>query len=123
MTKYQWVVFTNCTPGMEAEYNRWYDEEHIPCVFRVKSIVAAQRFRVADWQYLENEITVQSTEEADPQFRYMTIYEIETDNLPAAYRAIWAMNAAGEMGVTAAIDPKDFSAVTFTPVSPRFLNK
>jgi len=122
MARYTWTVLTNAKPGMEAEYNKWYDEVHIPDVFRLKTIVAAQRFRVADWQYLENAVTVQSSEEAVIPFRYLTIYEIETDDLPSVYRAIWALSISGEMMISPAIDAENFSATTFAQVSRRFVN-
>jgi len=57
------VVFSSCTAGSDEEFNRWYDDIHVPEVLSVGPIVACQRFRVADAQ-------------AMPQtHRYLAIYE------------------------------------------------
>ena len=55
MAKYTFVVMTNPTPGKETEYNRWYNEQHIPDVLNVPGFVCAQRFRLADTQNDSNE--------------------------------------------------------------------
>ena len=44
MAKYTFVVLTNPTSGKEAEYNKWYNDQHIPDVLNVPGFVAAQRF-------------------------------------------------------------------------------
>jgi hypothetical protein len=40
-------VETNCSPGGEAEFNRWYDG-HLDELMNVDGIAAAQRFRCLD---------------------------------------------------------------------------
>jgi len=45
MAKYTFVVLTNPTSSKEAEYNEWYNKQHIPDVLNVPGFVAAQRFR------------------------------------------------------------------------------
>ena len=40
-------VLTNPTAGMEAEYNRWYDDQHIPDVLAVPGFVGVQRFKLS----------------------------------------------------------------------------
>ena len=32
----------------EAEFNRWYDEEHVPMLRRVEGVLAARRFRARE---------------------------------------------------------------------------
>ena len=52
MAKYIFLVMTNPTsPEQEAEYNRWYGNEHYRDVLGVPGFVAAQRFRLAPVQY------------------------------------------------------------------------
>lgn len=36
---------TNVAPGAEAEFNAWYDEEHIPRLLQVTGVLSARRFR------------------------------------------------------------------------------
>jgi hypothetical protein len=51
MSSSLWLVFTRCTDASrEAEFNRWYDEFHIPDMLSVPHVVAAQRFTVAGFQ-------------------------------------------------------------------------
>ena len=35
----------NITPTVEAEFNEWYDKEHIPALAAVPGVLAARRFR------------------------------------------------------------------------------
>lgn len=37
----------NAAPEHEAEFNRWYDEEHIPALAAVPGVLSARRFRAA----------------------------------------------------------------------------
>jgi len=41
---YVMVVLSNPVAGKEADYNRWYDSQHIPDVLRVPGFQSAQRF-------------------------------------------------------------------------------
>jgi hypothetical protein len=72
MAEYRFVVFTNATEGQEAEFNRWYDEQHVPDVLKVPGFVAAQRF-------------VASRVRGEPAHGFLTIYEISTDDVDATF--------------------------------------
>lgn len=37
------IVQTDVTPEMEEEFNRWYDEEHIPQLLKVPGVIMARR--------------------------------------------------------------------------------
>ncbi len=37
------IVRTNVAPEMEEEFNRWYDEEHIPRLLKVPGVLMAKR--------------------------------------------------------------------------------
>jgi GrpB-like predicted nucleotidyltransferase (UPF0157 family) len=37
------IVRTDVSPEMEEEFNRWYDEEHIPRLLRVPGVLWAKR--------------------------------------------------------------------------------
>lgn len=45
---FRYVVETDVLPGMEDEFNAWYDTEHMPGLAAVPGTVRAQRFVVAD---------------------------------------------------------------------------
>jgi heme-degrading monooxygenase HmoA len=42
------IVANEPSSEKEAEYNRWYNEEHIPMMFRFKGMKRASRYRLAD---------------------------------------------------------------------------
>jgi hypothetical protein len=60
----------------DAEYNTWYDDVHIPQVReRIPDVKGATRYRLSETQIV-------SSQEC-PERRYLTIYDIQTDDLPA----------------------------------------
>jgi hypothetical protein len=40
------IVFTECQPGQEDEFNRWYDDVHIDDMQAVEGIETIQRYRL-----------------------------------------------------------------------------
>jgi hypothetical protein len=68
------VVLTNAAEGREDEFNEWYDNTHINEILAIPGMESGQRFRLPG--------------EPGPNqpYRYLTIYEIETDDLDA----VWA---------------------------------
>jgi hypothetical protein len=77
MVKGVMVVTTSPAEGREADYNQWYDEEHIPALLSLPGFVSARRFRVHG-------------EAAGPT--YLAIYELEADDLNAPVAALRARN-------------------------------
>lgn len=108
MAKYTFVVLTNPTAGKEEEYNRWYNEQHIPDVLNVPGFVCAQRFKLADAQMGGNN-----------PYRYLALYEIETDDLAAALKELKARGGTADMVMSDAIDVKNAGAYLFTPVAEK----
>ena len=72
--KYQFMVFSNADSGKEESYLKWYEGQHIHDLLRIPGFVAAQFFKLSDTQYAGTQ----------PQ-RYLMIWEIETDDLPAVF--------------------------------------
>lgn len=72
------VLSRPTSPEQEAEYERWYDDHHIPDSLLLPGFVSGRRFKLADEQLLP----VRPTE---PGFDYVTIYEVDdVDAIPAA---------------------------------------
>jgi len=69
-----YVVRTNIDRELEAEFDRWYDEEHVPQHFEHPGIVRARRFR-----FLDREDEFDRVE----RYRFLALYEYESE---AAYR-------------------------------------
>lgn len=109
MSKHVFAVLTNAKPGRDDEFNRWYDEEHIPDVLKVPGIVAAQRF------------TLSPSQRMDPPypFKYFALYEIDTEDLAQTMRVLRERIGTDAMPVSDALDPSRSSWV-FHEISPRF---
>ena len=86
------LVFTNALDGWDEEFNRWYDEIHLPEVLTLPVFSGAERFRLADAQMF-----------AGQRFRYLAIYEYR-GTAAAALEAL--MGAAGGFRMTDAMSPE-----------------
>jgi len=106
--KYTFVVLTNPTAGNEAEYNRWYDEQHIPDVLKASGFVRAQRFKLAD---------AQMAPDGDKTHRYLALYEIETDDVAASLKDLASRAGTADMIMSDAIDVKGASDRIFEPIA------
>ena len=99
MARFKFVVMTRPVEGRDAEYNRWYQDQHLDDILSVEGFVAAQRFR---------RIAQVSGEEGQP---YLAIYEIEAEDGPAALDRLKAFAASGAMFITDAMDRDIFAAM------------
>ena len=60
-----WLVGSECSPGREAEYNEFYNKEHMPTALKAPGMLRGTRY-----------------ERIGPQFeypKYLAIYEIESE--------------------------------------------
>ena len=72
------VVQSGPAEGREDEYNDWYENVHLPEVLAVPGFVGARRFRALDGDH------------------YLTIYELDADDITVAVDGFRARSAAGE---------------------------
>jgi hypothetical protein len=93
---FYFLVFNSCAAGKEAEYNRWYNEQHAPDVVSVPGFVSAQRF-------VYNELQLREVALKKP--RYLVIYTIVTDDLPAVLAEVKRRLGSGETRISTALDP------------------
>jgi hypothetical protein len=94
MAKGVFLAWTSpVSPDRLAEFDEWYRETHIPQVrAAVPSISAATRYELID-------------PAADqPSYRYLTVYELDDADVPAAAAAMNESAAAGKIDMTPAID-------------------
>src|SRR5260221_3514583 len=114
MAKYSFVVMTNPVEGKEAEFNEWYNTNHIPDVLNVPGFVSGQRFRIADTQF---------GGEGSKAFKYLAIYEIETDDLAGVLKELRARGGTAEIVTSDAIDMKKVGTHVFMPVTEKVMAK
>jgi hypothetical protein len=114
MGKHTFVVMTNPTAGKEDEFNEWYNKQHIPDVLNVPGFVSGQRFQIAD---------AQMSREAGKGYKYLAIYEIETDDLAGTLKELRARGGTPEIVASDAIDMKNVGAFVFTPIAEKVMAK
>jgi len=79
-----WMVATRCTdPAREDDFNRWYDEVHLPDILSVPHVVAARRYRLA-----RDASRSASPWAAEDGPRYLAVYELDTADPDAVLRAV-----------------------------------
>jgi hypothetical protein len=97
MDKYHFLISSRPVQGQEAEYNRWYDEEHIADVLAIPGFTGARRL---------------VTEKADGR-EYLTIWEIESDDPKSVIAQIGVRAKSGEMRMSPAIDMKSAQSTLY----------
>ena len=81
------------SPDRLGEFEEWYETTHIPQIrAAVPSITAVSRFERVD------------PESAGPSHRYLAVYELDDDDIPAAAAALADAGAAGRLEMTTAMD-------------------
>ena len=108
MAKYCFVVFSDPTPGKEDEYNSWYDDVHLPEVLAVPGFVSARRLKIADVPAVEN-TTLPG--------RYLTLYEMETDDPDAVLTYMWSCAGTDAITLSDAIDAANSTHTLFTAIT------
>ncbi len=89
MPKYKMLVFSDVAKGGdEANYNKWYNDQHIPDVCRIDGFTGAQRFK--------NTI--------DGITNYLAIYEVDAPDAAAAIANLTSKAGTDEMVMTDDID-------------------
>ncbi len=84
------------SPDRLGEFGEWYENTHIPQIrAAVTSIIAVSRYELVD------------PESTEPSHRYLAVYELDDDDIPAAAAALAQSAAAGRMEMTTAMNMTD----------------
>ena len=76
------IIGTRCKPEQEEKFNRWYDEIHIPMLFKFPGMTGVKRMK----RYTEG----------DEYPEYLAIYEFENQDAFEAFQASPEREAATE---------------------------
>lgn len=96
------VVLTNpASEDREGAFNSWYDDVHIPELTALPGVLGATRFTLTDTQ----------SEGALPDHKYLTLYEIDGDDVEGVLEVVKA--AGPTMTRTDAIDASTFKSAVF----------
>ena len=112
MSRHCLVVFSNPVEGREDEYNDWYTNTHLRDVLKIPGFIGAQRFARSKEQLGSEPLP----------YRYMAIYDIETDDIKATMEALGKAAAAGEMMISRAMDMEHIANWIFTPMSKKMVS-
>ncbi len=96
MPKTVLLVFSNANEGEDAEFNRWYDEQHLPDVLKVTDAVAAQRF----------ELNPSPADAAQFPWKYLAIYEIDNEDASAFQADLGKRAGTAVMPISPTMDSK-----------------
>jgi hypothetical protein len=107
MGKYRLIVFTEPVAGREAEFNDWYNNQHLSDVVAVPGFVAGQRFRLV--QPCGGEF----------KQRYLAIYEIESEDYAGAVQEMMSRAGTPAMVVSEALDSDNVALAVFEECSAR----
>lgn len=106
MNRYTLLVLTNPKPGQDAEFNRWYDQRHLPDVLATPGFVSAQRFALG----------------GDPsslQWRYMALYEFEAASPEQGLQDLQQRIGSDLMPMSEAMDMSAIVAAPFAAITSR----
>ena len=102
--RYSWIVYSSPVEGREAEYNQWYDKQHLPDLLKIPGVIAARRYRIAKDQRGGPPASLS---------RYMAVYEIDTSDLKSVFAEVNARRGTPAMVMLDALDPKSISTEAF----------
>ena len=105
---YYLLVFSNPVAGQEAEYNRWYSNQHQQDVVSVPGFKTAQRFVLSDVQLRQSK----------PLPKYVIIYKIETDDLGSVYAEVKRRIETGVTLISPAYDRANSMEFTYRAIRP-----
>jgi len=104
MPSYKFVVLTNAIEDQDDVFNEWYDKQHLADLLAIPGFENAHRYRVI------------GAGDTKPQWRYLAIYEIETDDIEATIAEMYARSGTGTMPLSPALDMATVYAMPFEPI-------
>ena len=110
--QYSMVVFSNHTKGLEREYLEWYAGQHIHDLLRITGYVGCKFYELSDKQLSEGE----------QKYKYMIIWDIETDDIDSVTKEIKERMDDGSTVFIPAFDSAYFD-VTMSPITKYVTSK
>lgn len=107
-TTHTLVVFTNAADGRDDEYNDWHSNIHVPDAFKIPGFRSAQRYVLSDYQRREGPFP----------WRYLAIYDIETDDIARTMDELGAIIGTDAMVMSDSLGDPRLSWM-FEPYGPR----
>lgn len=107
MPRFSFFVMTNPNEGNDAEFNTWYDGDHLRDVLDIPGFVSARRFRVIESRSRSDQL---------PTWRYAAIYEMECDDPQTALQQIRERAGTPRMTISDALDLSTVATFLLQPI-------
>lgn len=121
MKRYNWAVLTNAEADREEDFERWYNEVHVPDLLRVPGVVGVTRGKLASSQTKPGPdgIAVVATEQSGLKYSYLALYTIETDDLDFVLQMVADRAGTSDMVMSDALSA-DITTMCFEelPLAP-----
>jgi hypothetical protein len=109
------LALTNPLPGLEADYEAWYDTYHLPEISSLPHMVRAQRFKFSQHQITGPAGVAMPS--IMPHFEYLATYEIRGP-LDETLAAMTEARETGALHTTDALDRTNNAGVLYTAHRP-----
>ena len=109
MALYKLIALTNPVEGREAEFNRWYDEFHLPETCAVPGVIGGQRFR---------RVGTPKPNGDNPRYEYFVIYDVETDDPDRTLALLQEHIATGRIGRSPDLMAQTSWTAMYVPLEP-----
>lgn len=109
---YDIIVFSRPVAGKEAEFNTWYDHQHVPDLLKVPNFQTGRRF-----------VTIKAATPSSNLPPYVVIYGVHTADLAATNDEVRRRAASGVIIHGEALDYDSLVTAIFTPLGPRLQAK
>lgn len=103
MAHYRMVAMSDPVAGSEAEFERWYQQVHLPELMTLEGFVGAQRYRLR---------VPLGTGQC---WSHMVIYEIETADIERVIGKLVTVAEAGGLHMSEAMDRSNAYAGVYEP--------
>ena len=101
--QYAMIVYSNYTEGMEKEYREWYASHHMHDLLNIKGFKGCRFYKLTQGQ-------LNGTLE-EKNYKYVMIWDWETDDLDALFNDIRAARTDGRMTWSPAFDRATFCTI------------
>jgi hypothetical protein len=106
---YIFLALTNPVPGREPDFNRWYNEHHVPEVVRYgRGFSAGRRYRLREGPLFDARLA----------WEYLALYTMVSDDLEAYHHAPWTQSPP-PLTPFRGLVKDDHVAWIFRPAGPR----
>jgi hypothetical protein len=103
--KHSMLVFSDAVAGREEENLIWYAGQHVHDLLRIPGFVGCRYYQLSDHQLAGNQ-----------PHKYLMIWDLETDDLPALFEDVRARMKDGRTVFTGSFD-MNYVDTTMTPIT------